>query len=36
MSLNLTELPEDITTMMIDHSEDATSLVCTCRRFYTI
>lgn len=32
----LEEMPKDIITMIIDNMNDATSLVCTCRRFYSI
>ena len=36
MALNITDLPEDIITMIINHMDDATPLVCTCHRFYNI
>ena len=36
MTLGITDLPEDIITMIIDNLEDATTFVCSCRKFYCI
>lgn len=36
MTLVITDLPEDIITMIIDILDDATSFVSTCQRFYSI
>ena len=36
MTFVITDLPEDIITMIIDILDDATSFVCTCQRFYSI
>ncbi len=36
MTFVITDLPEDIITMIIDILDDATSFVCTCHRFYSI